>query len=266
MELSPPSPPSFSPKAGIHAGVLNEDMDSRGNHENDGEKKMAWIPVDATRMTEGRRIMNQNTGKRFIYWDNSNIFISARHVAVEREGADAYYRVRISFESLFALARADRDVENAVAVGSIPPEMEHLWNRMERQGVKVKLLERGVESNTEQGVDESLQNYMLEDTVDYNGTPGVVVLLTGDGKGFHEGKGFHKTVERMHKKGWKVEILSWTSSCNKYMLDWVNEYGTFVALEDFYESITFLQPPLPGMEHAPIRHAAALDLSRRPVS
>ena len=39
--------------------------------------------------------------KVFIYWDNSNIFISAQEVAMEREGDTAVrYRVRLHFRNL----------------------------------------------------------------------------------------------------------------------------------------------------------------------
>lgn len=208
--------------------------------------------------------MNQNLNKAFIYWDNSNIFISARGVAEEREGAGAYHQVRINFKNLLSLAKAERAIGHAVAVGSIPPEMSHLWNRIEQQNVEVHWHERGANSNTEQGVDEKLQNVMLMDALIHNGSPGTVVLLTGDGRGFHQDVGFHKTVEQMHKKDWKIEILAWTSSCHKYMLEWIRAHGTFIALEDFYENITFLEKPEPGMEHVLPRYAQPVDFSRRP--
>ncbi len=115
----------------------------------------------------------------FLYWDNSNIFISAQHVAVEREGAAARYRVRIDFRNLLELARAGRQIEHAVAVGSIPPELRHVWNRLEGEGVSVHLLERGTTHGREQGVDQTLSNAMLRDGYDYNGDPGIAVLLTG---------------------------------------------------------------------------------------
>ena len=38
--------------------------------------------------------------KVFVYWDNSNIFISAQQVAAEREGDSARYRVRLHFRQL----------------------------------------------------------------------------------------------------------------------------------------------------------------------
>ena len=68
----------------------------------------------------------------FIYWDDSNIFHEAQRLAEERgEGANARYRVRVNFDNLMRLAHADRHLQKALAVGSVPPEMRQLWNRME---------------------------------------------------------------------------------------------------------------------------------------
>lgn len=202
----------------------------------------------------------------FIYWDNSNIFHEAQRLAEEREeGEGARYRVRINFENVLRLAHADRPLQKALAAGSVPPEMRHLWNRMERKGVEVRLFDRGIAGRGEQDIpDRLLQLRMLEDALDYNGTPGIVVLLTGDGSGYYEGAGFHSTLERMHKRGWQVEILSWAHSCHQGMRKWAEENGVFVALDDFYEAITFMEPSRPGFELAPPRESVKLDLSRRP--
>ena len=201
----------------------------------------------------------------FVYWDNSTIFHETQRLAAERsEGANARYRVRVDFENMLRLAHADRPIEQALAVGSIPPEMRQLWNRMESNGVEVRLFDRGSPERGEQEMpDRLLQLRMLEDALDYNGDPGVVVLLTGDGAGYLEGAGFHSTLERMHRRGWRVEILSWAHSCNQRMRRWAEEYGVFVALDDFYESITFMEPSRPGSEFALARDAAELDMSRR---
>ena len=129
--------------------------------------------------------------KVFVYWDNSNFFISAQHVAIDREGRGARYRVRIDFRNMLELASAGRRIEHAVAVGSIPPELRHVWNRLEGEGVSVLLLERGAMGGREQAVDHVLQTAMLRDGYDYNGDPGTAVLLTGDGAGFYDGVGFH---------------------------------------------------------------------------
>ncbi|MXY93975.1 MAG: NYN domain-containing protein [Caldilineaceae bacterium SB0670_bin_27] len=201
----------------------------------------------------------------FIYWDNSNIFHEAQRLAEERgEGPNARYRVRIHFDHMLRLGHADRPVKKALAAGSVPPELRQLWNRMESRGVEVQLFDRGTPDRGEQEMpDRVLQLRMLEDALDFNGDPGIVVMLTGDGAGYLEGAGFHSTLERMHKRGWRVEILSWAHSCNQRMREWAEENGAFIALDDFYESITFMEPSRPGHELAAARDAAALDLSKR---
>ena len=205
--------------------------------------------------------------KVFIYWDNSNIFHEAQRLAEQQdEEPDARYRVRIHFENLLRLAHADRTLQKAYAVGSVPPEMRSLWNRMEAHGVEVDLFDRGDPARGEQQMpDHMLQLQMLTDALDYNGTPGIVTLLTGDGAGYFEGAGFHRTLERMHKRGWRVEILSWRHSCKQRMRCWAETNGVFVALDDFYEAITFLEPSKPGYRFAMARTQATLDLSQRPM-
>ena len=204
----------------------------------------------------------------FIYWDNSNISYEAQRLAGEREESPgARYLVRINFDAMLRLARAGREVRHAVAVGSIPPEMRHLWNRLESSGVEVKLFDRGGPERGEQDMpDRLLQLRMLEDALDHNGDPGIAVLLTGDGAGYFEGAGFHGTLERMHKRGWRVEILSWAHACNQRMRHWAEENGVFVALDDFYAAVTFVEPSRPGFELAPGRESALLDLSQRTIA
>ena len=213
---------------------------------------------------KGKHWMN----KVFVYWDNSNIFHEAQRLAEQQdEGPDARYRVRIHFENLLRLAHADRTLQRAFAVGSIPPEMRGLWNRMEDHGMEVDLFDRGDPTRGEQQMpDHILQLQMLTDALDYNGTPGIVTLLTGDGAGYLEGAGFHRTLERMHKRDWGVEILSWRHSCNQRMRRWAEANGVFVALDDFYDAITFLEPSKPGYKFALARTQATLDLSQRPMA
>ena len=201
--------------------------------------------------------------KAFIYWDNSNIFIGAQHVAVEREGEGARARVRVHFGHLLELARAGRPIGHATAVGSVPPELRHVWNRLENEGVSVQRFERGSLHGREQGVAQALQTAMLRNGFDYNGDPGIAVMLTGDGAGFHDGVGFHADLERMRRRGWRVEVLSWRHSCNRGMREWAEANGSFVTLDDFYESITFLEVPAPGQPAAAPRYAASVDLGKR---
>jgi hypothetical protein len=194
----------------------------------------------------------------FVFWDNSNIYISAKTVAAEREGGDAAYQVRIQFDHLLQLALAERKLEYAIAVGSVPPPLRHFWNRLEQAGVKVELFERGSLTSREQAVDQALQTHMLRKALDYNGHPGIAVMLTGDGAGFLDGVGFHADLERMHKKGWGIEVLAWERTCNPRLKQWVEKIGIFVPLEDYYDAVTFTED-----DSGAIRRANHLDLSKR---
>ena len=202
----------------------------------------------------------------FVYWDNSNIFHAAQDLAEERNGdMNARNRVRINFENLLRLAHSDRPLAKALAAGSIPPAMINLWNSLRRQGVEVHLYDRGEPGRGErQSPDHWLQLRMLEDMADYIDNPGTVVLLTGDGAGYNDGHGFHRTLERMQRQGWQVELLSWYHSTNRRMLEWVAENGVFVPLDDHYETVTIYNTP-PQIEQmpAPARESLPLDLSRR---
>ena len=202
--------------------------------------------------------------KVFIYWDNSNIFHEAQRIAAEEEGRDARSRVRVHFDNLYRLAHADRPVERAFVAGSVPPEIRQLWNRIESQGIDVELFDRGAMDRSEQEVpDRWLQLQMLQDALDFNGSPGIVVLLTGDGAGYYEGRGFHSTLERMHKKNWRVEILSWAHSVNQRMRRWAEQYGIFVSLNDHYREITFLEPGRDGYPVAFPRDELDVNLEHR---
>lgn len=175
-----------------------------------------------------------------IFWDNSNIFIAAKHIATQKEGGFAEQNVRINFENLYHVAHAGRTVASALAVGSIPPEMELVWTRLRQIGVNVELFERGAHSNKEQAVDQSLQVHMLRTLFDIK-EPAVAVLLTGDGRGYDEGVGFHADLERMWKAGWGIEVVSWDHACNPQLRSWAENNGVYVKLEDYYESVTYIQ-------------------------
>lgn len=190
-----------------------------------------------------------------VFWDNSNIFIPAQNIAAKEDGVLAPPSVRINFENLFQLACAGRTVARAVCVGSVPPELESVWQKLRSTGVAVELYERGSDSGTEQGVDQCLQVHMLRAMVDVH-PPGVAVLLTGDGAGYASGIGFHADLERMQKLGWGIEVLSWDCACNKRLKAWVKDQGVYIKLEDHYDFVTFIQ----GGRHS------AKKIGRRPFA
>lgn len=174
-----------------------------------------------------------------LFWDNSNIYHSAQRFAEEKQ--ETKYAIRIQFENLFRVATVGRQVTRAYCVGSVPPELEEVWKQLEKQTrVKPELYERGKESGKEQGVDQCLQVSMLRCLHDIK-PPEVAVLLTGDGAGYSDGTGFHADLERMYQSGWGIEVVSWNFACAVKLKTWASKVGSYICLEDFYDSVTFIE-------------------------
>ena len=83
-----------------------------------------------------------------------------------------------------------------------------------------------------------------------------VVLLTGDGAGYEAGIGFHADLERMAKRGWRIEVLAWEHACNQRLRSWAEDVGVFIPLERFYHQISFIEGG---------RTVLPLSLKHRPV-
>ena len=205
------------------------------------------------------------TGRVFIYWDNSNVFIGARAAAGVEESPGARRWVRIHFANMLRLTHADRPVAKAVVAGAVPPELAAVWAQMQASGTEVRLLDIGGALQGQHQVAPELHLEMLRDAIDNSADPGTMVLVTGDGLGLFNDLDYHAALERLHSKGWRVEALSWRDTCNQRMKRWVEENGIFIALDEHYMAVTAMNPP-PGEEAGPGRPAEALDLSKRPMA
>lgn len=197
-------------------------------------------------------------GTAHIFWDNSNLFARAQDTCDDREGGGQEpghrYDLRIRFTSMFDFAACGRKVERAVAVGSVPPELSAIWERLGKVGLIVDLQERGAISGKEQGIDEALRLEMMTSLVDRE-KPAVAVLLTGDG-------GFKPYVDRMLKKGWGVEVLSFSKGFSPKLTQIARGSfgrGKYIRLDPWYRQLTYLQSP----DGEIIRHADPLDLRGR---
>lgn len=93
----------------------------------------------------------------------------------------------------------------------------------------------------EQGVDEILHLKMLESIVDSE-LPSTIVLATGDAAQAEYSPGFMAMVERALKKGWKVELVSWSYNISGMYTkrEWAETWGDrfrIVFLDDYAEEL-----------------------------
>ncbi len=173
-----------------------------------------------------------------IFWDNSNIWLVGRNVCHQREPGDEP-AFRIHFGHLLDFVLNGRPLDYAFVGGSVPPSSDPLWKRFEDLGIDVQRQERGEATGREIAVDEGIQfemaNLVLDGTV-----PDRIVLLTGDGSGYTDGKGFIKQLERAHRHGWAIEVVSWDAGCNRYLRHFAEKNGGYRPLEPVYEQVTFI--------------------------
>lgn len=172
-----------------------------------------------------------------IFLDNSNIWLVGRSVCEKKEpGHEQDFRIH--FEKLFEFVRNKRDVSFGYVAGSIPPGNDGLWRRFEAQGAIVEKQQRAA-TGGEVAVDEAIHLQMANRILDLD-TPETIVLLTGDGSGYTDGKGFIKQLERAVKHGWAIEVVSWDAGCNRHLKEFAEANGTYRSLEAVYENVTFI--------------------------
>lgn len=177
----------------------------------------------------------------FIFWDNSNIHISGLRVMEKMEPTQPKELFRTNFKNLFSLVKNGRNVDAAYLSGSIPPPSNSLWAYLQNMGIQLQLLNKTAEGTEQESVDMSLQTMMLRTAIDHLSNPSTIAVLTGDGAGKQLGEGFLTDLKRIKDMKWNIEVYAWEISCNRYLKEFAEQNGKFIALETYYDSITFLK-------------------------
>jgi len=179
----------------------------------------------------------ENSGFVCLYADNSNLFIEGKKVARNR-GEDAK-KFRLYFPNLISALAAHRKIEHVVWGGSIPPKNDQLWDYLRKVDVEPDLLPRS-ETGENETVDHLIQLRMYRHARQFRDSPGTIVLLTGDGKGYFKNEGFLYDIEGFVNDGWAVEVASWDHCCNAKMREFAKDRGKYIKLDDLYEKISFI--------------------------
>lgn len=185
----------------------------------------------------------------FVDW--SNLWYAMREEA--RRRGDPELSVRVHIAHLRDVLAGGRDVETAVLVANraIPgPVIDHL-----RAAFTVEFVEPGRISGREQAGDELLQNALYRTILRRSGASGTVVLATGDGAGWREGRGFCEALAAAARTGHAVEVAAFTCSLNEHLAELARHLGAMVPLDPFYDAITFLEgrrtARVPNLAHRP---------------
>ncbi|CAG8518264.1 1098_t:CDS:2, partial [Funneliformis caledonium] len=126
-----------------------------------------------------------------------------------------------------------------ILIGSRPPPLDTLWDRIYKDGYKVIILERNV-INREKGVDNAVGHYI--DEVIFTKTPATIALVSGD-------KDFYWNIKVALERNWNLEIWSWkrgasfndnihSPGVSHYVLP-PNLYTTFIPLDNLYKNFAW---------------------------
>ena len=193
-----------------------------------------------------------------LFVDFSNLWYGVRSEATRRGDPD--WAVRLHSDNLRRVLAAGRTVGEAVLVANkAVPEavLRHF-----RPAFRVEVVETGSISGTEQGADELLQNAIYR-TILGPARPGVIVVATGDGARWQEGRGFCAALEGARRQGLGIEVAAFAASLNRHLRALANETCALVALDRYYESIAFLEG-LRSVRSLSLTHRATATPARWP--
>lgn len=168
--------------------------------------------------------------------DLSNIWGGVREAAAAH--GESSLPIRLSAANLARVLRAGRaDFQlTTVANADVPTGV---IRRFESVGEVIRR-ESGHLTHTEQANDETLQVRMYESI--HTQPQAVLVLATGDGAGWIQGRGFVPVLDVARTLGWAVEVVAWGTSTNRKLREWAaTERAPFVDLDDYYYSVTFVE-------------------------
>ena len=177
--------------------------------------------------------------KKFIYIDNSNLFIEGQRAAaiekIDKSGNTLDRNYKIDYGKLykFVTQNGDDEVCRALLVGSRPPPNDSLWAFAESVGFELVIKTRNV-ANKEKGVDTALVHEMDRDAYRRNDPANhKIVLVSGDGD-------FIPPVEMLVQDGFTVEVIFWTRASAELK----RVCSRFITLDSHLDKLALHSPPL----------------------
>jgi hypothetical protein len=166
---------------------------------------------------------------RYIYVDNSNVFIEGKRVSAVDKGLsmdifeatknkilDNEYRIDFGKLHTFLLNGDSSGIKKAVLFGSRPPANDSLWSMAKKGGFDPKIEDRNI-ANQEKRIDTGITSAMMRDSYTLvDKEKDLIVLVAGDGD-------YIPPVETLVNDGYKVEVVFWDhasaglkSACSKF--------------------------------------------------
>jgi len=178
---------------------------------------------------------------RYIYVDNSNVFIEGKRVsaidkglsldiseAIKNKILDNDYRIDFGKLHTFLLNGDSSGIKKAVLFGSRPPSNDSLWSMAKRAGFDPKIEDRNF-ANQEKRIDTGITSSMMKDAYKIvDKEKDLIVLVAGDGD-------YIPPVEILVDDGYKIEVVFWNHASS----DLKNACSRFRSLDSHLKDLQF---------------------------
>ena len=176
---------------------------------------------------------------KFVYVDNSNVFIEGQRVAAVENGnalsiQDAISRqifdssYRLDFGKLYNLvaSNGNSNAERAMLFGSRPPPNDSLWAVAESAGFELVIVDRNL-SNKEKKIDTGIVTAMLTHAfTEADAAKDQFILVAGDSD-------YVPVVEALSKNGFTINIVFWDHASRELQ----NVCSNFVSMNSHFEKL-----------------------------
>lgn len=185
--------------------------------------------------------MKDKVMSRYIYVDNSNVFIEGKRVSAVDKGLslsvaeatkhkilDGEYRIDFGKLHTFLVDGDTSGIKKAVLFGSRPPANDSLWNIAKTAGFEPKIEDRNI-ANQEKRIDTGITTAMMKDAyTKIDKESDLIVLVAGDGD-------YIPPIEALIKDGHRVEVVFWDHASS----DLKSTCSRFRSLDPYLRALQF---------------------------
>ena len=177
---------------------------------------------------------------KFIYVDNSNVFIEGQRVSAVHNGSalditdaimnrnlDFSYRLDFGKLYTFLVTNGSTEVARAMLFGSRPPPNDTLWAIAKSAGFEPIIEDRNA-ANKEKKIDTGIVAAMFEHAfTEADKSRDTFVLVAGDGD-------YMPAVDRLVKKDFRVDVAFWDHASRELRAHCSN----FISMNPFIETLS----------------------------
>ncbi|KAI8588375.1 hypothetical protein BDZ88DRAFT_197335 [Geranomyces variabilis] len=183
--------------------------------------------------------MAATTKTALLYFDNSNVFISAQqHAAKEYKFVVPDTRCRIEQGELVKLACGERKAIRKTLYGSEPPALDTVWKAIRSKSIEVNHFRRSTWNNREKQTDGALIADAVEDIAllkDKAGPDRAVIIIRGD-------EDMLPVLCKAVDHEWRIDIWSFRLALASKLLTFQKENPSVVNIkyiDDHFKTVSF---------------------------